>query len=106
VIPARKKPVFGTIALALMLALFGAGILIVVFEPPLKPVAGDAGFVVAMGLVAEILATLLAAAVVSLSAAIFALVGFIRGEVRGPAAVGLCLSLSCLLVLVITIVNL
>jgi hypothetical protein len=106
VVRERKKPVFGMISLVLMSGLFGTGILIALFEPPRDPIAGDEGFIVVMGLVAEILATLLAAAAVSLSAAIFALVGFIRGESRGPAAVGLCLSLSCLVVLVITIVQL
>jgi hypothetical protein len=104
--PGRKKPVFGVISLVLMLGLFGTGILMILIEPPLEPVASDESFVVAMGLVAEILATLLAAAAVSVSATIFALVAFIRGEARWPAAVGICLSLSCLLVLVITIVNL
>ena len=89
-----------------MLGLFAAGILMILFEPPLDPVASDETFVVAIGLVAEILATLLAAAAVSFSATIFALIGFIRGESRGPASIGLCLSLSCLVVLVATIIRL
>jgi hypothetical protein len=93
------------ISLVLMLGLFGAGILVVLFEPPRDPIAGNEGFIIVMGLVAEIVATLLAAAAVSLSSTIFALIGFIRGEPRGPAAVGLCLSLSCLVVLVVTIVK-
>jgi hypothetical protein len=102
----RKKPVFGTISLTLMLGLFVTGILMTLFEPPLEPVGSDETFAVAIGAVANILATLFAGAAVSISSAILALVSLIRGEARGPAAVGLCLSLSCLVVLVMAITQL
>ena len=102
----RKKPVFGIISLALMLGLAVVGIVISSRQPPLDPVTGNESLSVIVGTVANIAATLIAIATVSLTSAILAWISFLRRESRGPAAISLCLSLSALTVVVLTVLQL
>jgi hypothetical protein len=103
---ARKKPVFGMISLVLMVGLILTGVLLTVYEPDPLLVASDESLAVVIGTAANIIATLLAIAAVSLSSIILGMVGLIRKEPPWPAAVGLCLSVSALIVVVIAVARL
>lgn len=104
--PPRKKPVFGTISLVLMLGLILAGVLITVYEPATVPAGNDESLAVVIASAANIIATLLVISAVSLSSIILGLVGLLRKEPSWPSAIGLCLSLSALVIVVIAVTNL
>lgn len=75
----------------------------IAFGKPVPASSGSESLGVALSSVAEILATLIAAATVSLSSTILAIISFLRHEPKWPGAVALCLSLSCLLALAMAI---
>lgn len=102
----RKRPIFGIISLALMLGLFIGGAILAIYLPPPPPAGGDESLAVALGAAANVIATVVVMLAISVSSLILAGVSFLRRERRGPAAVGLCLALSSLIVLVMTITKL
>ncbi|MEO8041909.1 MAG: hypothetical protein ABI646_04775 [Acidobacteriota bacterium] len=102
----RKKPVFGTISLVLMVGLVVAAILITVYEPPPTPISTGESFAVAMEAVANIVATLLLIGAVSVSSTILAAISLLRRETPYPAAISLCLAIPSLLIVLLTIVKL
>jgi hypothetical protein len=99
----RKNPVFGIISLALMLSLVLIGVLITVYRPPIASNGSDESLAVVIENAANVIATLLAIAAVSLSSIILAGVSLVRREPWQPAAVSLCLSISALIIVVIAV---
>jgi hypothetical protein len=102
----QKKPVFGIISLVLMLGLIVAGALVTAYGPPAQPPGHDESLAVVIESAANIIATLLVIAAVSFSSLILAGVSFLRKEPAWPAAIGLCLSLSALIIAVIAVTKL
>ena len=101
--PERKRPIFGTAALTLILLLVVAEILVAVFQPfPVPNRAGGESLAIAVGAVANVVITIVVLAAVSTVAVLLAGIGLIRGERRWPAAVAMCLALPSLLIVAIT----
>lgn len=90
----------------LMLGLILAGVLITIYQPRPVPVGNDESLAVVIENAANIIATLLVIAAISLSSIILAGVSFLRKEPGWPAAIGLCLSVSALVVVVIAVTKL
>ena len=89
-----------------MLGLILAGVLITVYEPPVPPIGDNEGLAVVIGNAASIIATLLVIAAASLSSLILGGVSFLRREPVWPAAVSMCLAISALIVVIVTVINL
>lgn len=102
----RKTPVFGVISLLLMLGLIAAGIAISIYGSPIRPSGQDESLAVVIESAASTIATLLVIAAVSFSSLILAGVSLLRGEVRWPGSVGICLSLAAIVVVVLAVANL
>ena len=89
-----------------MLGLVLAGVLISVYYPRSIPRPIDESLAVVIGEAANIVATLLIIGAVSLSSLILAGVGLLRKEPALPSAIGLTLSLSALVVVILAVTQL
>ncbi len=89
-----------------MLGLIVTAILITIYEPAPVSINGDASLAVVIESAANVIATLLAIAAVSLSSIILGAIGLLRKEPALPAALGLCLSLSAIIIVVIAVTRL
>ena len=89
-----------------MLGLILAGVLVSAYYPRSMPRPGDESLAVVIGEAANVIATLLIIGAVSLSSIILAGVGLLRREPPLPAAIGLTLSLSALVVVILAVTQL
>ena len=88
-----------------MLGLIVAGALITIYEPPVAW-GNDDSLAVVIGNAANIIATLLVIAVASLGAIVLAGISFLRKEPVWPAAIGICLAVPALIVVIVAVTNL
>ncbi len=89
-----------------MLALILIGVLITIYKPAPVPAGSDESLAVVIESAANIIATLLVIAAVSLSSIILGGVGLLRKEPAWPAAIGLCLSVSALIIVIFAVTKL
>ena len=93
-------------SLVLMAGLILTGVLVTVYMPRSTAAGNDESLAVVIEAAANIIATLLVIAAVSLSSIILAGVSLLRKESFWPAAVGLCLGVSSLIVVIIAVTKL
>lgn len=89
-----------------MVGLAIAAILVTIYVAPPPPAGQAEGLAVALGAVANIVATLLVIGIVSLTSIVLAGISFLRRERPWPAAVASCLATASLTVLVLTLTQL
>jgi len=91
-----------------MLGLVVAAILGTIYDPSIASVMVMEGENLGIGpeTAARIIATLLVIAAVSISSAVLAGISFLRRESPMPAAIALCLAVSCLGVLIVAVIGL
>lgn len=89
-----------------MLGLVLAGVLITVYQPAGGSARDDESLAVVIENAASIIATLLVIAAVSLSSVILGGVSLLRKEPAWPAAIGLCLSVSALIIVIFAVTKL
>lgn len=89
-----------------MLGLVLAGVLISIYGPAAPPVGDDESLAVVIESAANIIATLLVIAAVSLSSIILSGVSLLRKESGWPAAIALCLALSAMIIVIIAVTRL
>ena len=102
----RKSPIFGVMSLVLMAGLAIAAILVTIYVSPPPAASNGESLAVAVGAVANIVATLLVIGVVSLTSIILAGISFLRRERPWPAALAMSLATASLLVIIVTITQL
>lgn len=89
-----------------MVGLILTGVLVAIYMPRSMAAANDESLAVVIETAANIIATLLIIAAVSLSSIILAGIALLRKESFWPAAVALCLAVSSLIVVIIAVTKL